>query len=186
MDEIDRRILCELQRDGRIDNNALAEKVGLSPSPCLRRVRRLEEAGVIVGYTAVLDKQVLGLGLVVLVDVIMNQTTRPSLEEFERRARKIPAVVSCMRLLGDVDYVLEVVVRDLEEYDHLYTEQIIQLPDIERTNSRVVATVVKETSEVPIPEGESEPRGRSIRRLIEGNNQTTKFHTLGGKPKPGG
>jgi Lrp/AsnC family transcriptional regulator, leucine-responsive regulatory protein len=153
MDDIDSRILDQLQRYGRIDNNVLASRVALSPSACLRRVRRLESAGTIKGYAAILNEQALGLGLVVLVDVVMNQTTKSSLDEFEQRVCEIPQVVSCFRTLGETDYVLKIVARDLREYDALYLKDLINLPNVMRANSTVVMAVVKETTERPLPVG---------------------------------
>ncbi len=130
MDDIDNRILDELQREGRMDNRVLASRVALSPSACLRRVRRLESSGVIKGYAAILHEQALGLGLVVLVNVVMNQTSKASLDNFEQRVCELAQVVSCFRTLGEIDYVLKIVVRDLQEYDALYLKELITLPDV--------------------------------------------------------
>jgi len=152
LDDLDRKILETLQRDGRIDNSALAGHVGLSASACLRRIRVLKEKiGVIDRFTVILNKEKLGLGIVVLVHVVMSQTNRSALEAFERRVRELPNVVRCIRLLGDIDYELEVVAKDLKEYDHIYLQELINLPGLDTAHSRVVMSAVKENSQVPIP-----------------------------------
>ena len=117
LDRIDRRILAELQRDGGLTNQALAERVGLSPSPCLRRVKALEEAGVIGKRVTLLDRKKLGLSLTALIQISMDRHTPERFEKFESTVKQFPEVLSCLLVTGqDADYLLIVVVPDMDTY----------------------------------------------------------------------
>ncbi|HKL56686.1 MAG TPA: Lrp/AsnC family transcriptional regulator, partial [Roseovarius sp.] len=116
MDHISERILQELTRDGRISNLDLADRVGLSPSACLRRVQDLERRGVIAGYRAVLDRAALGVGFTAYVTVGLNSHTKASQEAFERAMARAPEVVECHNITGAVEYLLRVEVADLPAY----------------------------------------------------------------------
>jgi Lrp/AsnC family leucine-responsive transcriptional regulator len=121
MDKIDQAILAQLQEDGRLSNVELAELVGLSPSPCLRRVRSLEAAGVVTGYRAVLDPAKVGCAFQVLVHVTMATGDRKAtMEAFEAGVAAIDEVIECRRMFGDPDYLLWVAVEDLQAYERLY------------------------------------------------------------------
>ena len=117
LDPIDKRILEQLQHDGRLSNADLAEKVGLSSSPCWRRVKALEEAGVIKGYAALLDAKTVGLSVNVFMSVSLSTQNEKSLKDFERAAAQRPEVMECYLMTGDSDYLLRVVVPDLEAYE---------------------------------------------------------------------
>ena len=136
MDAIDRKILAELQQDGRISVTDLAQKVGLSLSPCHRRLRALEESGVIRGYRAELDSAALGLDFSSLVFVTLKDSK--SVPAFEEAVALLDNVIQAQRLFGDPDYLLQVVVRDLPAYQRLYDEHLTQLPGVLRMTSTLV------------------------------------------------
>src|SRR4051794_15920264 len=130
LDAVDQRILEVLQADGRISNVALADEVGLSPSPCLRRVKRLEDEGVITGYRAVVDRAVIGLGLTVFLDVMAERHSAAAADALEDAFAAMPEVVSCHVVSGEADFRLEVVCTDLQDYDRFTREQLQVLPNV--------------------------------------------------------
>lgn len=138
LDAIDRRILHELTRDGRISNLALAERVGLSPSACLRRVAALEKAGVIRGYRAVLSPEKTGVGFVAYVTVGLNRHTKASQEAFERAMAQAPEVRECHNITGAVEYLLRVEVADLPSYKRFHTDVLGALAQVETLQTYVV------------------------------------------------
>jgi Lrp/AsnC family transcriptional regulator, leucine-responsive regulatory protein len=137
MDEVDRAILAELERDGRISNNELAARVGLSPSPCLRRVRHLEEAGIIRGYRAVVDPTAIGRGLRVIAGVRLLRHARADVLAFERGVTQLPQVVACHHITGNFDYLLQVEVADLPAYEHFHAHELAALPSVATVTSYV-------------------------------------------------
>ena len=138
MDRIDRMILAELHHDGRLSLTELAERVGLSLSPCHRRVRALEESGVILGYRAVLAPSELGLNFSAMVFVTLREVTRQAVADFEAALPEIPQIVEAQRLFGDPDYLLHVIAKDLPAYQQLYDEQLSALPNVQRLVSTLV------------------------------------------------
>lgn len=138
MDDIDDRVLRVLARDGRISNLALAERVGLSPSACLRRVAALEASGVIAGYRAVLNAEKTGVGFVAYVTVGLNQHTKIAQETFERAMRTAPQVRECHNITGAVEYILRVEAADLAGYKHFHTEVLGALPVVNTVQTYVV------------------------------------------------
>ena len=138
MDRIDRKILAELHRDGRLSLTELAERVSLSLSPCHRRVRALEESGVILGYRAVLAPSELGLNFSAMVFVTLREVTRQAVADFEAALPEIPQIVEAQRLFGDPDYLLHVIAKDLPAYQQLYDEQLSALPNVQRLVSTLV------------------------------------------------
>ena len=150
LDEIDRRILRELQRNGSLRNDVLAEKVGLSPSPTLRRVRALEAAGYLRGYVALLDPQRLGLGVRVMVELRLSALDRSTLDQFEREITAIAEVIECMTVLGDWDYVLTVVARDIEGYQRFLLDRVARLPGVTHYKSTLIVRDVKRSTELPL------------------------------------
>lgn len=150
MDPIDREILRQLQRDGRVSNLELAERVGLSPSPCLRRVRNLEAAGVITGYHARVDPAAVGRGFQVLVHISMGVQDRATIEAFEAQIVEIDEVFECRRMFGTPDYLLWVAVADLDAFERLYMERLVGLPGVARTNSQFTMRVVKAGAGIPV------------------------------------
>jgi len=150
LDAIDRRILRELQRDGAIRNDALAERVGLSPSPTLRRVKALEATGYVRSYVALLDPARLGLGVRVLIELRLTVQDRDALDRFEKAVTAIPEVIECMTVLGDWDYVLTVVARDIEDYQRILLDRFAKLPGIANYKSTLVVRDVKRSTELPV------------------------------------
>ncbi|MFJ5985841.1 Lrp/AsnC family transcriptional regulator [Lentzea sp. NPDC092896] len=143
MDRIDRAIIRLLQEDGRLTNTELADKVGLTPSPCLRRVRALEEAGVITGYHAAVDPAALGRGFRVLVHIDLAAQDTATIEAFEAKIAEIDAVEHCVRMFGQPDYHLWVSVAGLAAYEQLYMSALTRLPGVARTNSQFPMKTVK-------------------------------------------
>jgi len=138
MDAIDREILAVLQGDGRITLTDLAARVGLSVSPCHRRLRALERNGTIQGYRALVDAAALGLGFEALVFVTLRQEDRDTLLSFEEGVRAIPNVVQAQRLFGDPDYLLRVVTADLTAYQNLEDDHLAALPGVQRLSSTLI------------------------------------------------
>ncbi|MFJ7905493.1 Lrp/AsnC family transcriptional regulator [Kitasatospora sp. NPDC096204] len=150
MDDIDRKILAELQRDGRLTLTELAERVRLSVSPCHRRLRALERSGAIAGYHARLDAAVLGLTFESLVFVTMRYEDRETVAAFEQAVADIPNVLQAQRLFGDPDYLLRVVAHDLAAYRQLYDERLATLPGVQRLSSTIVMANVVEARPLPL------------------------------------
>lgn len=138
IDTTDRRILHALTMDGRLSNQRLSERVGLSPSACLRRVAALERAGVIAGYRAVLDRAALGVGFVAYIAVGLNDHTKASQEAFERSISQSPEVVECHNITGTVEYLLRVEAAHLAAYKHFHTEVLGVLPQVNAITTYVV------------------------------------------------
>ncbi|WLW54238.1 Lrp/AsnC family transcriptional regulator [Streptomyces sp. YU58] len=149
MDDVDRKILAELQQDGRLTVTELAARVRLSVSPCHRRLRELERSGAISGYRAVVDRTAVGLGFEALVFVSMRQEDRDTVADFERAVGEIAEVLEAQRLFGEPDYLLRIVAADLAAYQRLYDERLATLPGVQRLNSTLVMKhVVKDR---PLP-----------------------------------
>ncbi|MGW2637444.1 Lrp/AsnC family transcriptional regulator [Streptomyces sp. NPDC001348] len=144
MDEIDQKILAELQQDGRLTVTELAARVRLSVSPCHRRLRELERSGAIRGYRAVVDPAAVGLTFEALVFVSMRQEDRDTVAEFERAVSEVEYVLDAQRLFGDPDYLLRVATADLAAFQRLYDERLATLPGVQRLTSTLVMKHVVE------------------------------------------
>lgn len=149
-DEIDRRILRELQRDGRQTNAELAECVGLSPSPCLRRVRALEQAGIIKGYSARLSASRLGLGFTVFVRIWLKQQDAETVDNFTSEAKRLPNVLDCFLMAGDCDFILRVVARDLDDYRQFQRQYLTQIKGVANVKTEIPMERVKVNGALPI------------------------------------
>jgi DNA-binding Lrp family transcriptional regulator len=149
MDAVDRKILAELQNDGRLTITDLAARVGLSISPCHRRLRELERTGVIRGYRAIVDPRAVGLTFEALLFVTMRQEDRETLLGFEAALAAIPNVVQAQRLFGDPDYLLRIVTADLAAYQQLEDDTLAALPGVQRLNSTLVMKQV--VNDRPLP-----------------------------------
>ncbi len=149
-DRIDQRILATLQADGRLSNVDLAERVGLSPSPCLRRVKQLEDAGMIDGYRAVLNRKAVGLGLTVFVELKVGKHSRDNAAMLQQALMALPEVVSCHMVSGVSDFLAEVVVPDLEAYEQLMTDKILTLETIEDVRSNFAIRTIKSNGPLPL------------------------------------
>jgi Lrp/AsnC family leucine-responsive transcriptional regulator len=148
LDRYDRHLLDVLQQDGRISNQDLADRIGLSPSSCLRRLRTLEESGLITGYRALLDAKTLGLSLMALVHISMDRHTPERFNNFESTVAALPEVLECLLITGqDADYQLKVVVRDMDAYQELLLNKITRIEGVTGVHSSfVLRRVVSKTS----------------------------------------
>lgn len=138
LDQKSERILHELAKDGRLSNLTLADRVGLSPSACLRRVQEMERQGLIAGYRAVLDRAKLGVGFVAYVTVGLNNHSKAAQEAFERAVARAPQVVECHNITGTVEYLLRVECRDLADYKHWHTDVLGVVPQVQSITTFVV------------------------------------------------
>ena len=151
LDRTDLLILAALQGEGRLTNVELAERVALSPSPCLRRIKRLETAGVIRGYRAVLDREAVGLDLTVFVEIKVERHTRENAQALQDALAALPEVVSCHMVSGTADFLAEVVVADLRAYEALLTERLLVLPMVADIRSTMSLRRVKSEAFLPLP-----------------------------------
>ncbi|WP_410172330.1 Lrp/AsnC family transcriptional regulator [Halopseudomonas aestusnigri] len=150
LDNLDRRILDALQRNAKLSNVQLAEEVGLSPSPCLRRVRLLEEAGVIRGYHAQLDRSKAGLGLTVFVGVKVERHHDASANAFRAAVIDLPEVISCHVVSGESDFLLQVVLPDLASYEEFLFSALLKLPAVSDIRSNFAISTVKSQTALPL------------------------------------
>jgi DNA-binding Lrp family transcriptional regulator len=146
LDSIDRAILEVLQRDGRLSNVELAQQVHLSPSACLRRVKQLEEAGVIAQYVALLNPKAVGQHGISFTIVNLESTHAAKLEAFEQAVRDAPEILDCFYVAGSNDYLLRFAYRDAEDLERFHAEVLMRLPGVMRTNSMLVLRTVKKTT----------------------------------------
>jgi Lrp/AsnC family leucine-responsive transcriptional regulator len=151
-DAIDLRILDVLQRDGRISNADLADRVGLSASPCLRRMRALEEDGVIVGYRADLDPKRLGLTILAFVEVRIARHGGGSAALFREAMMREKMVVGCYMVTGGYDFLLKVVAQDLDAYKAFTVDTLMSMPDVQDIRTSLVLDLIKNTAELPLPQ----------------------------------
>ena len=151
LDRMDRRILEELQRDGGLTNQQLAERVGLSPSPCSRRVRQLEEAGIILRRVTLLERNRLGLKLTAVIQIGMDRHTPERFEVFESKVTSYPEVLECYLITGQqADYLLKVVVPDMDHYQQFLLEKITRIEGVSGVHSSFVMRRVKDSTELPL------------------------------------
>ena len=150
LDEIDRRILRELQQDGRLQNVELARRVGLSPSPCLRRVKLLEEAGIISRYVAVVDQARVGLKLSMFARISLTAQDAETIEHFIAAMKRLPEVVECYIMLGESDALLRVVVPDLEDYRRFQSTHLTRRNGIQTVKTDVPSETVKQSFALPL------------------------------------
>lgn len=143
LDEIDHKILNALAANSRISNQELSERVGLSPSPCLRRLRALENSGVIIGYTTIIDEEAAGLPVAVFMSVKLERQIDASLNSFEEEIVKYPEVVDCWLMTGDNDYLLRILAPGLREYESFLTGTLTKIPGIASIQSSVSLRRVK-------------------------------------------
>jgi DNA-binding Lrp family transcriptional regulator len=149
MDAIDLQIVAELQRDARLSNVELAERIGLSPAPCLRRVRRLEHEGVILGYTARIDPKALGRSFEVLVNVDLTSKDRATFEAFEAAVAALEEVTEVRRMFGLPDYVLRVATDSIESYEVFVSTRLGDAPGLAKLDSHITMKLIKAPDHVP-------------------------------------
>ena len=149
LDAIDRRILRELQSDGRLTNQELARRVGLSPSPCLRRTRILEEAGLITGYTAIVDQEKYGVPISVFVSVRLDKQNEENIRRFEEEVGRIDEVLDCYLMTGNQDYLLRIVTDSLKSFEQILKQKITRIPGIALIESSFALGLVKQKPVYP-------------------------------------
>ena len=152
LDKFDIAILRCLQEDARATNVEIAEKVNLSPSPCLRRIRNLEKSGVLRGYRADIDRKEVGLGLTVFVELKVGHHSRENSEAQQKALLAIPEIVSCFLISGTADFLAEVVVEDLSAYERLLTETLLTLPEVTDIRSNFAIRTMKTGGRLKLPE----------------------------------
>jgi Lrp/AsnC family leucine-responsive transcriptional regulator len=151
IDKTDRKILAQVQKDGSLTNQELAEKVGLSPSPCLRRVRALQEAGIIVRTATILDHKKLGLSLTAIILIGMDRHTPERFAAFEEKVSEYPEVLECYLVTGhDADYMLKVVVPDMDQYHDFLLNQITRITGVSGVHSSFVLRRVIDSTALPL------------------------------------
>ena len=151
LDKFDKAILDQLQRDGRISNVQLAALVNLSESACLRRVRVLEQAGLIERYVALLDQKEAGLTGTVFVHIVLGREEQSDLAAFESAVQNIPEVMECYLMTGEFDYLLRVVVSDMADFERIHHSELTRLPGVARVNSSVAIRTVTKKTALPLP-----------------------------------
>ncbi len=151
LDSLDLRILAELQQDGALTNVELARRVHLSPSPCLARVKALEQAGVIRQYVALADPKAVGLGVSVFINISLKAQSREALAEFERRIAEHDEVMECYLMTGDSDYLIRVAVADIAALERFILEQLTPIPGIEKIRSSFALKQVRYKTALPLP-----------------------------------
>lgn len=150
LDATDRRILTVLQRDGRITNADLAEQVNLSPSACHRRTQRLEDAGYISAFVALLDAKKLGRNTTVFVEITLEGQAEELLDAFERAVARIPDILECHLMAGTADYLLKMVVEDTEDYARIHRQHLSRLPGVRQMQSSFALRTVVKTTAFPV------------------------------------
>ena len=151
VDSFDRQILRVLQQDGRISNQDLADRIGLSPSPCLRRVRALEESGIVTGYRALIDAKALGYTLMALIYISMDKHTPERFEHFENEISQFSEVQECLLITGqDADYQIKVIVRDMDAFQELLLNRINRIQGVTGVHSSFVLRGVDDKMSVPV------------------------------------
>ena len=151
LDKTDKKILAALQGDARMTNQALADKVGLSPSPCLRRVRLLEKSGAIVGFKAQINRKVCGLSVTAFIRIRLNEYTRETVEKFEKGLTQIDEIIECHLTSGEEDYLLQVVVDSHEGYERFMRDRLQTMPGIGAVETNFAFGVIKRLSPIPLP-----------------------------------
>ncbi|MCC6709498.1 MAG: Lrp/AsnC family transcriptional regulator [Gammaproteobacteria bacterium] len=152
LDRMDYRILSHLQNDARLTNLQLAEDVGLSPSPCLRRVKALEDSGIIRRYVAILDAVAVGLPISAFINVSLRSQEREALEQFQSRITACPEVMECYLMTGNSDYLLRVVVPDLESYERFLGDKLTRIPGVGNIQTSFALKPVVYRTELPLGE----------------------------------
>lgn len=150
LDDLDKRILEILQKEGRISNKELAEKINLTTTPTLERVRRLEREGVIEGYSAKLNSNAINNGLSVFVTVTLSVHQLSLMDDFTEAVKAIPEILSCYNTTGDGDFLLHVVAKDVSDYEYFMRTRLTTLPDVQRIHSSIVLSTIKEQSSIPV------------------------------------
>jgi Lrp/AsnC family leucine-responsive transcriptional regulator len=150
LDRFDARILSELQRDGRLPVVELAETIGLSPTPCARRIKALESSGIVEGYTAILNPARVGLEVQAIVHVKLTEHTDETVERFQREIALLDEVTSCLAMTGNYDFILQVFAQDLDSLSTVILKKLLRIPHVRDVQSSVVLATVKRSTRVPL------------------------------------
>lgn len=150
LDQTDREIIQILQTEGRVPNNELAKRIGLTTTPTLERVRRLEREGIIEGYSAKINKESVGRGFNAFVKVTLKVHQLNLMEEFTSAVEEIPEILACYHTTGDGDFLLHVVSKDTRDYEQLMRNKLTTLPDVERLHTSIVLNTIKDQSPIPV------------------------------------
>lgn len=150
LDSIDKKIVGILQQEGRIANNELAKRIGLTTTPTLERVRRLEREGFVEGYAAKINKESVGRGFTAFVKVTLSVHQLNLMEEFTSAIQNIPEILACYHTTGDGDFLLHVVAKDTKDYEQLMRNKLTTLPDVERLHTSIVLNTIKDESPIPV------------------------------------
>jgi len=150
LDKLDRKIIRLLQKDASLSAAAIGEQIGLSQSPCWRRIQRIKDAGLVKDQGMVFDRRKLGFDTMVFAHVKLTAHGRSKVAEFSDTIRQFPEVMECHLLLGQVDFLLRIVTPDLEAYERFFFEKLSQLPDVQEVTSNIVLTEAKHTTELPV------------------------------------
>ncbi|MBM96191.1 MAG: AsnC family transcriptional regulator [Oceanospirillaceae bacterium] len=153
LDRLDKRILSELQRDGRISYVELADRIGLSSTPCMERVKRLEKEGYIEGYYARLNPQKLGYNMLVFVEISLSYQSPDAFQKFNQAVGLLPYILECHLVSGDADYLIKARINDMSEYRALLGDMLLTLPGVKNSKSYIVMEEVKESALLPVKEG---------------------------------
>lgn len=149
MDQTDRKIVRELQDNARLTNQELSERINLSPSPCLRRVRNLEKKGIITGYSAIVDQEQYGLGINVFVQIRLERQTEELIKVFEQRVNEIEEIMECYVITGANDYLLHIVSENLKSYEHFMKDKLTKIPGIGTIETSIAFSQVKKKHDFP-------------------------------------
>lgn len=163
MDRFSLQLLAELQRDARQTVQQLADAVGLSPTPVWRRIKEMEASGVIRGYTAVVDRERVGLGLHVVVEANLSEHTEELVRRFERAVAASPQIVRCVSTTGQADYILTVLIADIKAYEQFQHDTLFRLPGVTHVRSSIVLKEVKHDTRLPVPTGAAHAPARKRR-----------------------
>jgi len=150
MDKYDNKILHELQVDGRLSNRDLAEKIALSPAPCWRRVKRLEDEGYIQGYSAQIDHKKVGLTVIAFAEVILDNHHADTTDAFLRQVNQSPQILECHSVTGQCDYLLKIITKDMEDYEIFMSTKLLLSPGIRSVNTLISMRQNKQTAELPV------------------------------------
>lgn len=150
LDKISKRILTELQHNGRISNVDLATRVNLSPAACLERVRKLQEAGYILDYVALLNPELLGVGCVVFIEVVLDRTTPQVFDEFKKSVLRIPEIMECHMVAGGFDYLIKARIKDMNAYSMFLGKTLLQLKGVRETHTYAVMEEIKYSMHLPV------------------------------------
>ncbi|WP_027858653.1 Lrp/AsnC family transcriptional regulator [Marinobacterium jannaschii] len=150
LDKIDRKILALIQQDASMSASEIAEQVNLSQPPCWRRIKRLEEAGFIQKRAGILNREQLGLNMVIYTEVKLSANGRQAVNEFQQHIQSFPEVTECYLMMGRIDFLLRIVTKDVASYERFYRDHLSLIPDIQEMNSTVAMSEVKYTTELPL------------------------------------